>query len=163
MDLGTAIIGAVFIALVFLPLVIMILNGKKKEKKMLQLLRNAAHQKNGQVSKHELFGDFAIGIDESKNLVFYVKQSGSTVLEEFVRLAEIQSCKVLNSSKSVGEYKTVEQLDLCLTSSTKNRSEIKLPFFAAGANNQIREELKSIENWSKMINDRLKIQRAKSN
>ncbi len=162
MDLGTAIIGAFFISLVFLPIVLMVLNGKKKEKKMLQLLHSAAHQQNGHVSKHELFGDFAIGIDDSMNLVFYVKQSGNTVLVESVNLAEIQSCKVLNSSKFYGEYKTVEQLDLCLTGNAKNRIEIKLPFFAAGSNNQIREELKSIENWSRTINDQLKKQGTKS-
>ena len=44
----------------------------------------------------------------------------------------------------------------------KNKSEIKLEFFNADLNLQLYDELKAIENWSKMIKDRLLLKKWKS-
>lgn len=153
MDLGTALIGAIFLGLVFLPVALMMLSKNKKQKALLQLLHNAAQQYGGKVTKHEFIGDFAIGIDQDKGFVFYVKKTEENVLEEFVNLREMKSCNVVNMSKSDGSYKTIQRLELCFKPLAKNRSEINLSFFDAGANNQINEELKSIESWSRLIND----------
>ena len=155
MDLGTAIIGVFFLTLVFLPVILMTQSRKKKEKIMLQFLRNAAQQQNAQISKHEFFGDFAIGIDQTKGFVFYVNEAGKNEKGEFVNLREMKSCNVVNISNSDGSYKTIQRLDLCFKPLAKNGSEINFSFFDASSNNQIHEELKSIESWSRMINEYL--------
>lgn len=156
MELGTTIIGVIFLVLAFSPVFLMSIRRKKKEKALLQTLAQVANRQNCKVSKQEYFGEFAIGIDESNDAVFYVKKTNDTLIEEFVYLAAVQECRVLNISNSSNSFKRIDKLDLSFMPREKNKAEIKLTFYSADSNTQIFEELKSIENWSRIIKDHLK-------
>jgi len=160
MDLGSAIIGAVAIIICALPFVMMSRSRKKREKAFLQSLSKIATQNNCQINQHEIFGNFAIGIDETKNFVFFFRQVKDNEIEQLVDLSEIQSCKVINTSRNFknkdGNQKVIDKLELSFTPTAKNKPEIKMEFFNADVNIQLYGELQSIEKWSKLINDRLK-------
>lgn len=160
MDLGSTIIGAIIIAICIVPFIIMSQNRKKRERKTLQLLINIANQQNCIISKHEICGDFIIGIDETKNFVFFFKQLKDKVVEQYINLAEIQSCKVKNTARTViiknYNHNVIDKLELNFIPFDKNKKETTLEFFNTENSLQIVGEFQSVEKWSKLINDSLK-------
>jgi len=161
MELGTIIISVIFLALAFSPVLLMRQSRKKLEKAMLQSLAQVATRHKGSLSKHEFFGNFAIGIDESNHMVFYVKQDRDKLEEAVVNLADMQDCKVSNISKTIKSkgdsesYTVVDRLDLSFTPREKSKPEIKLAFYASAGSNQLNGELKSVEEWSKIVKDQM--------
>ncbi|HET6245272.1 MAG: hypothetical protein H0V01_02025 [Bacteroidetes bacterium] len=133
MDLGSAIIGAILIAICIVPFILMSRGRKKREKQILQSLTDIAVQHNCQISQHEFCGDFVIGIDEAKNFVFFHKQRKDRVIEQFIDLAKIQNCKVINSNQTItnkdGNYKVIDKLELSFIPIAKEKTEITLEFF----------------------------------
>jgi hypothetical protein len=160
MDLGTLIIGVVLIVMAFLPIVVVSFHRKNKEKAMLQSLTQVANQQQSILSKHEYFGDFIIGIDEQKHVIFYVKKAKEKLIEAIVNLSDMKDCSVLNVSKTIkskdGNYTIVDRLDLSFTPKEKNKAGVQFAFYHSDSNNQINEELKSAENWSRIVKDQLK-------
>ncbi|MDO9039135.1 MAG: hypothetical protein Q7U59_12400 [Lutibacter sp.] len=71
MNLGTAIVGAIFIAIFMLPFIFMLSGRKKKEKQLRQSILAIANNHNCKISQQEISDEFAIGLDESLNQLFF--------------------------------------------------------------------------------------------
>ena len=91
MNLGTAITGAIFIAIFMLPFIFMLQGRKKKEKQLLQSISTVANNQNCKISKYELCEEFAIGLDETANQLFFLKRTEDQEIAQFVNLSEIKS------------------------------------------------------------------------
>lgn len=74
MNLGTAIVGAIFIAVFMLPFIFMLNGRKKKEKHLLQSILTIAGNHNCKISQKEITEEFAIGLDETLNQLFFLKK-----------------------------------------------------------------------------------------
>lgn len=163
MDLGSAIIGAILIAICIVPLFLISQNRKGREKKSLQSLISIANQQNCTISNSEICGDFVIGIDENKKFVFYFKQLNDKIIERCINLAEIQKCAVKNTFRTVagkkGNQNVIDKLELSFIPFDKNKNEIKLEFFNSNINSQLVGELQICEKWSKLISVYLKNQK----
>jgi len=159
MNLGIPIILAIIIAICIVPFILMSRNSKKRERKTLQSIINIANQQDCTITKHEICGDFIIGIDETKNFVFFFKQL-NIVVEQFINLADIQNCKVKNTTSTVtnkhGNYNVIDKLELSFIPFDKKKKEITMEFFNADNSIQLVGELQSVEKWSNLINDCLK-------
>ncbi len=163
MDWGTAIIGTISILICIVPFVIVHYNRVKREKKMLQALKENAHQNNANIGQHEFCGDFLIGMDENRNYVFFLKQKKEETISQFVDLSEIQACqpvkKILNL-KSDGEKVTItERLELCFLPEEKSKGETRFELYDKEANIQLSGELQLADKWSKQFNNSLKKQK----
>lgn len=161
MDFGSAIIGAIVIAICIGPFIIMGRIRKNVEKNMLQSLANTATQHNCQITQHEIIKDMAIGIDETKKFVFFYRKLKEKVEEKYIDLAGIQSCKVVRSNSAATAKDSAslgmnDRLELSFISVDKNKPPIALEFFNAEINIQLSGELQSAEKWSKLINNLLK-------
>lgn len=160
MDLGNTVTGIILVAICVVPVVIVEHNRKKRERKTLQSLINIANQQNCKVSKHEICGDFVIGIDESKKNVFFSKQTKDEVINQFVNLAEIKNCIVQNATRRIvnkdSTTNVVDKLELNFIPLDKSKNEITMEFFNSEINTQLNGELQSFERWSKLINSYLK-------
>ena len=156
-DIGIDIIGAIFSIIAILPIVMLIVNKKKREKKVLQSLSKIAAQNNCQIDQSETLGNFAIGIDKSKNFAFFYKQDQE--ITQSVNLNEIQNCKVIKTIRTFknkdGNQKEIEKLELSFIPIGKNNPEITFEFFNINVNSQLYGELQSIEKWSRLINERV--------
>ncbi len=73
MDSGTIITAIIFILVCSIPFIIMSRNAKKKERKFLKALFKIAGNNNCKVSNYDFSGHAAIGIDETSDMVFFVK------------------------------------------------------------------------------------------
>lgn len=163
MDLGSITIGAILLAICIVPFIIMSMGKSKREKQMLQSLKDKASKHNCQISQVEFCGDYVIGIDEVKNVVFFHKHSKDSVIEQFVDLANFRNCKIINLSRIVtnkeGNYKIIDKLKLSLMPILNNKPETILEFFNSDINAQLYDELQSIEKWSRLINERLSVKK----
>ena len=133
---------------------------KKREKVFLNSLSKIALQNSCQINQHEVFGTSAIGIDETKGLVFFYRQVADKDTEQFAVLSEIQTCRVINTNRTYknkdGNQMIIDRLELSMIPIARNNPELRMEFFRADVNGQLTGELQSIEKWSKLINDRLK-------
>lgn len=159
MDLRSTIIGTILLSTFIVPIIRMNRNRKKSEGKSMESLINIANKHNCTISKHEICNDLVIGIDETKNVVFFNKIVDDNELKQVINLSEIKSCKVINTSRTIKSkndtYKVVDRLELSLVPTAKNKSDIKVEFYNAETRGQLNGELQSIEKWSKLIADRL--------
>jgi len=160
MDLGTALIGAIFLAVCMVPFIIMYYHRVKKENVMLQSLKNIAQQQNCNIDKYELCGDFALGLDENRGFVFFFKQKNEETVRQFVNLSGVQTCQVAKKTRNQKANKTNElvtiQVELCFTSTNKNNDETRFELYNEEVNTQLSGELQFAESWAKQITERLK-------
>lgn len=100
-------------------------------------------------------------MDKNKNVLFFKQKKRDDSMEErCINLSEIQSCRVIDISRTIKKYnstyKLIDRLDLCLIPVDKDRPEIKLEFFNVETDFQLNGQLQLIDKWSKMINDQLR-------
>jgi hypothetical protein len=74
MDLATALIGTVSIVLCALPFVLTSKNKKKKEKQLLNSLKDFSRKHDSELTQHETGENYAIGLDTSKNMVYFLQK-----------------------------------------------------------------------------------------
>ena len=159
MEIGSAIVGAVSVAIVTLPVVLLGRSKRKKSKFFNAVLSELAAQHDCKIDQREIAGTHAIGLDESRNFVFYCTLKKENVEKQFIDLGKIQNCKVISTSRMLkskdGNQKVIDRLELGLTPKAKDKPEIKLEFFNADVHPQLYGELQAVEKWSKLINERL--------
>lgn len=157
MDIGITITGAILIAICILPFVLMGRNSRKQEKLLFQSLSNIAAKQNCKITQHEYCEEYIIGIDESSNYLFFFKRVKDKEISEQINLTEIQSCKIVNTSRSNGNEKIIEKLELSLLPSTKNKENIILELYNYDERMQLGDDFLLIERWAKKINELLKL------
>ncbi|HEY9168661.1 MAG TPA: hypothetical protein VIN72_04175 [Lutibacter sp.] len=160
MNLGTTIIGAIFIAIFMLPFIFMLKGRKKKEKQLLQSILTIANNHNCKISMQEISEEFAIGLDETLNQLFFIRKTADKEIAQQVNLAEIKSCKVIKTDKTTGgkhdTYKSIDKLDLQFSFLNKKKPDISLSFYNSEENFGLGEEIQLIEKWANIVNERLK-------
>ena len=114
MNLGTAIVGAIFIAIFMLPFIFMLHGRKKKEKQLVKSIFTLANKHHCKISQQDISEEFAIGLDESLNHLFFIKKTTDEEIAQHVNLAEIKSCKVIKTSNGSKDtnYQSIDKLDL---------------------------------------------------
>lgn len=160
MNLGSTIIGAIFTALCLMPFVIMSINRKKKEKKMLCLLKQLAIENNCQINQYDFLGALIIGIDDKNNTIFFIKKSNESLQNKVVKLEDIQSCKIHNKSRVVNNkvdtYSVIDLFGLSFVPIENTKSEILLEFYNSDENLQLSDEIQNAEKWLKIVKEKLK-------
>lgn len=158
MDLGTAIVGIAIIIICVIPFVLLQKSKKKAEQKLVSGLDALAAAHQSTIAHREVFGDFAIGHDKGMRGLFFYKITTEGPLSQYVDLAGIKSCKVVNTNRTFqnkeGAYKVIEKLELSLAPLAANQSEIALEFYDVHKNIQLNGELQSIERWAKLVNEK---------
>ena len=160
MDWGTAIIGLISILICIFPIVIMHYNRVKKENKMLQTLNENAQHHNCIISQSECCGNFVLGLDESRNFVFFFQQKKEDAVSEFVDLSEIQTCQVVKKTRNIKDddenIAIIERVELSFIPENKSNGETRFEIFDAEINIQLNGELQLVDKWLKKINDHLR-------
>lgn len=157
MDTGTIITTAILIGLSIIPFTLMARGRKKEERHHLQALSSFANKYDCQISQHEICGHFGIGIDESKNTLFYYEQTKDKLIEEFIDLTDVLKCEVYKTTRKISETNdtVIDRLELRFSPILKNKPDVLLEFFNIDSSSHLDGELQIVEKWSKLINNRL--------
>jgi len=160
MNLGTAITGAIFIAIFMLPFIFMLNGRKKKEKQLAKSILAFANNHHCKISQQDICEDFAIGLDESSNHLFFFKKSTGIEIAQYVKLAEIKSCKVIKTGNTTGnkddQHKSIDKLDLHFSFLNQKNPDISFVFYNSEENFGLNGEIQMIEKWANIVNGRLK-------
>ena len=160
MNLGTAITGAIFIAIFMLPFIFMLRGRKKKEKQLRKSILTLASNHHCKISQLEISEEFAIGIDETLNQLFFLKKTANKEIAQHVNLVEIKSCRVIKTGNTTGNkednYKSIDKLDLNFSFLDKKNHDISFVFYDSEENFGMDGEIQIIEKWAKIVNERLK-------
>lgn len=160
MNSGTAITGAILIAIFMLPFILMLNGRKKKQKQLVKSILAIANNHKCKLSQQEISEEFAIGLDETENQLFFVKRTTDKEIAKHLNLAEIKSCKVIKTGTTVGNkddnYKTLDKLDLHFSFFDKKNADISLPFYDSEENFGLDGEIQMIEKWANIVNNRLR-------
>ena len=162
MDLGTIMIGLAFLLFCVIVFIILSRSNRKKEKKILQSLMELAEQRNCNIVQHDIWNNSAIGIDNTANIVFAVRETKKDSNSFQIDLSEIQKCRIINVNRMVGNkednYKIIEKLELGFAYRDKNKAETILNLYNAEHDDaSLNGELQLIEKWCRIANDKLKI------
>ncbi|MBI2280357.1 MAG: hypothetical protein HYU68_06670 [Bacteroidetes bacterium] len=156
MDIGITITGAILIAICILPFVLMGRNSRKHEKLLFQSLSNIAAKQNCKITQHECCEEYIIGIDETSNFLFFFKRIKDKEISKQINLADIQSCKIVKTSRSSDNEK-IDKLELSLLPSLKNKANIILELYNSDERMHLGDDFLLIERWAKKINELLKL------
>ncbi len=157
MELGIAVIGIASVALCAMPFVITNRSRKTKEKVLLTSLKEVAHLHTCEISEHEIFGHYAIGVDRTNNFVFFVLKIKDVIQQQYVDLSTIKTCEIANIGKSYArKEKIIDRLNLNFFPVDSNKLDTVFEFYNADINYQLSGELQSIVKWNSLIKNMLK-------
>lgn len=151
--------GIVLILLCIIPFLIMKNSTNKVKQKYSKLLNELAQKSNTKISDYDNWLNTAIGINEPKDELFFVKQTKEKRDEQRIKINQITKTKIVKLTKTFdnNEKKMViiEQINLVIYD--KNKSETTLVFYSDKTDSLSHSfELQLAEKWSKMINDLIK-------
>lgn len=160
MDIGTTIIGIVIALICALPIILSIVNSSRRKKIILQKLFDFALKNNCKISQHGTCNNLTVGIDDTENMIFFTKKTKDNEVFQQINLAEIQLCRVINSTRNVKHKETsllvVEKLELAFAYQDKNKKEFLIEFYNCVDDGQaFTGEVQFIEKWCKIINDKI--------
>lgn len=158
MDLHTIIIGVIFLLICLIPVLITSRNKKKKEAQFVQLLFALAERNNCKISNYEQWNDSVLGIDEVTNFVFIINKIKEVETIQQIHLAEIQKCRVMESSRTVGEkgatMKAVDKIELAFINRDRNKVDTIVTFYNSDYDRlTLNGEIQMAEKWCKIAND----------
>ena len=138
-----------------LPYLWFILIGKTNTKKQEKLFENAIKGENASLNTKEQWNNNFIGIDESKNILIFLKYINQEASFLKIDLNQIKSCQINSKTKDYHKEKKIETqlqtLDLELVISLKNETII-LNFYDVNDSFSEDLEMKRAEKWQTLIN-----------
>lgn len=159
MNTSNILISAIFLALFILPFALSRINRAKREKALLGALRQWAQQQSGQITQHELCGDSAIGLDETKNVAFFYQSGNPQEVMQSVDLSKMESCKVEKQTRTIKHGAdtavVMERIALRFVPRSGNTSAAAFVLFDEKVNTQIGEELQLADKWAALLNARM--------
>ncbi len=156
---GAAIIGVLSLILLMIPFFFDYKKRKKKENNLLQSLKTVAAQQNGQIDDYEICENLIIGIDRTKNNVFFYTKEKNNEISHCIDIADIQSCKVVTSHKTLtnakGNYKIIDKLELSFIPLSQSKIEQLIEFFNMNNSHRLNGEIPFVNKWCTIINNQL--------
>jgi hypothetical protein len=156
MELGTSLVGLVILAICILPIWLMRRNNRKKEEHLINGLRSIAAAHHRELGAYDCGFEFAIGMAQTNDFVFFYKTGKEKPLAQYVALNTIRKCQIdhiRRSVKSKEENKSfVERLTLTFIPKDREADTIQLEFFNADEQFQLSGEQQLIEKWEATVN-----------
>jgi hypothetical protein len=149
MDLSIVIPGLILFASVAVPVVYLNRAKVYAEKRLKNIMHQFATSTNSKLSKVEFYQNIGLGIDESAQMLLYIKQHKKETVKTLVNLAEIEKC-------SIAELKnngyTVDRLEWVFVNKNSNSVDVVLEFYNASTTNfSIGEELDLLRKWQDIV------------
>lgn len=159
-DQGTILTAIFFLLLFSIPFILLNIAHRKKVKRNMLLLKHEAGKSNLTVAKFNTWGNTAIGMDETANVVFFTKKTTDGKTARQVALAETEKCRIANIKRTSYDgkehYSITERLDLVFEASDKKQAETVFPFYDIQYDGgMLTGELQQAENWCSIINDKI--------
>ena len=159
MDLGSTITALVIVLVCIIPFIIMGIKNRKKKQQFFKALLDLAHENSYSISRHEIWADTAIGIDDKAAVLFFTKKTGGSQMREQVSLSAIQECRLIKRGVTEGKtdnYTTIDMLGLGFTYHNKSKEDTVFEFYSSNESTPtLSGELDLAKHWQKISNDKI--------
>jgi hypothetical protein len=159
MDTGSITIGAILIILIVVPFIFIRRSRIKAEQQLFNSLAAIAAEHGAKIETQATCGDLAIGLDTTKNMVFFHKSVEDRIVNQYLDLAEARACKVINISRKVagkdGGSQVIDKVALAFVPKQASRAEMKFELYDSKSDLQHSGELQFSEEWCEKLNKRL--------
>jgi hypothetical protein len=160
MDLGSILTGVIAIGLCILPFILFAMNKNKSKAILLDSLSKVADEQKYKISKHELGSEFALGLDENSNHLFFYKKIKDKETKSIVNLNNISDVSVIKTNKTLGSngssQQVIDSLALQFSSSDLKNPKTQIEFYNMKDSMQISGELDIMNRWHEMLMSRIK-------
>ncbi|MEY8780627.1 hypothetical protein AB9K32_09385 [Allomuricauda sp. XS_ASV26] len=151
MELGTISIGVVVIALSAMPFVLMAKGKKRKQKELLDKLKNIAASLGSDVANVDYGRKMALGISSAKNYILFYKETKDKIVEKTVPVNTLLKCEVNEAKQRVRVNKRTEEIleriELVFYSKDKSAAPISFELYNADEYLQLNGELQLAKKW----------------
>jgi ABC-type glycerol-3-phosphate transport system permease component len=160
MKSGMIIMIGMIVFIFVIPSIWIYISSLKKEKQLKNKLFQLAATNSCAISEFDFWKNSAIGLDKSRQRIFYVRDIKSKEEMKEVDLSEIQKCRVVNASRSLhnknGNYTAIDRLELMFTFRDKNKPEVGLEFYNTTHDSlSLAGEVQLVEKWSEIVDKEL--------
>lgn len=160
MDLTTALIGLVLIALCVLPMVYFHRAQQKERKDFIKDFLQIATQHGLKISQYDVWGHFfAIGLDATTNQLFYYQKRNERMVKTLIKLADIEQCSIANKKVSFNGDQVIDRLELAFTQRHSSMPAQTLMFYHRETCLSLNDELQLTEKWKTIVGGQLENRR----
>lgn len=157
MDTSSAIIGAILLAAIIFPILIISRNIKKRNRARVQALQTAAARSGAVISEFELMNLCSIGIAAEQKLLYFAGNGAEANVPLEINLKDVAACRAGHISRKVGangETRSVtDKLEIQLVFHATHRPPMELALFDASVSMQMNDELMLLDKWVRRINE----------
>ena len=152
-------VGVVLVLICTAPFIILNQQRKRKKNNRLKTINYEANKLQCKIDTHEFCGNYLIGIDSNKKVVFFNKELKEQPEENTIELSLYKKCYIntqyINLKTKDHSFKEIETLSLAFIPIVKNKPEVKLEFYNTDINMMLSGELASIKKWENKNNEQL--------
>lgn len=157
MELGTSLIGLLFLLICIGIFFMMSLNSKKKEKQLLTPLHKLAAQYNCSITQHNIWSNAVLGIDETANMIFAVSSIAGTPGTLSISLSELKECRIIRTHRKViikdENVPILAKIEIAFTKHDRSKPVIILELYNENTSGSgFHGEMPLIENWCASVN-----------
>lgn len=153
METGTIVTVIILLIICVTPFIFMNRGKKKKRRKYYSQLEKMAQEVGGNVEEYEIANHYLIGIDQTKNKLFFKRVL--TGKEEIVDLNIIKSCSQQQKKRTVHGEQMIDTVELKLISKKQSEAAITLVFYDVNKDGQLTDEISALKKWTGIINKML--------
>lgn len=157
------IIAAIFLIPAFL-FILTIIKKTKKRHRLLKTLQRLSALLNTEIKDCDICDDLAIGFDVSSEYLLFFREGKVENTSRFIRLAEIQSCRIINTyrdkQEETGYSAYSEKLVLSITPFDKNRTAYHLEFKESTEKTISFKKFMLAYKWWRLINEEMNRQKS---
>lgn len=154
METGIAIITAIIIAVVIVPIALMQIGTNKKSKQLLHTLEAMASQHKGRITDHDTHKNFAIGFDQMANHIYFYKKTPEREMVQDIDLNKIRTCEIVRQTtkarKEKQTYEVLEKLQLAFVPMDGKTVE-HIELYDAQESFQLSGELDIATKWMALV------------
>ena len=155
MKISILAINIVLVLSLAIPIIWLILLGIRSTKKTEIKLKSLSEKYKMPFTNEEIWNDNFIGINQPKKVLVFIQLTDSVPVYTEINLAEIASCKTIDTIKFFMEGKKriplLEKIDLEFTS-IYDKESFRLNFFNVDINYNQDHELLRAKKWEAIIN-----------
>lgn len=155
MNFGTTVIGLISIGICIIPFLIVYIKRQKKEKQLIQKLKDLALQSNKVLKFTEIWNNNVIGLDESETYVFAIRNTKAGTNQYAINLNEVVKCQMLKNNRTLKHYNEdiVDRIALAFVNKNKSVDDITIEFYNTDYDNFfLSGELQKMEKWNVLLN-----------
>ncbi len=160
MDMASALVAIISIAAFTLPFIYLSRVQSNKKKKILDLIKSKASEHNLKLDQLDYWNQqYAIGLDESKKAIIYLKKSNDNWNEQVINLTDYHKCIIRDSHKKnhgpITNGNGAANLQLVLSPKTPGIPEKSLDFFDRSESLSLNGEWVLVDKWRSVLSEKL--------